>query len=208
VAKFPEPPPLHVLAGIAVDPYVIATGTLLWRVYPHAGRHPRAWNACRSFGPVKTMRFDHHSDPAREQERRILYGASSIAICVAEFFQEDKTIDRFMVEPWLVGFTVKRDVTLLNLCGAWPTRAGASMEINSGQHGRARRWSRVIYDAYPNVEGLWYSSSMYKNEPAFAFYERVEPALELTTFYHEPLSHRGLLTPLNGVARELSWGLL
>lgn len=103
---------------------------------------------------------------------------------------------------------MKRDVTLLNLCGAWPTRAGASMEINSGQHGRARRWSRVIYDAYPNVEGLWYSSSMYKNEPAFAFYERVEPALELTTFYHEPLSHRGLLTPLNGVARELSWGLL
>lgn len=97
MAKFPEPPPLHVLAGIAVDPYVIATGTLLWRVYPHAGRHPRAWNACRSFGPVKTMRFDHHSDPAREQERRILYGASSIAICVAEFFQEDKTIDRFMV---------------------------------------------------------------------------------------------------------------
>jgi hypothetical protein len=36
---------------------------------------------------VKTMRFDHHEEPVREQDRSILYGASRIPICIAEFLQ-------------------------------------------------------------------------------------------------------------------------
>lgn len=108
MTRLPEPPPRRVLVDLKADPYIVEAGTELWRIYPRAGRHPRAWNAFRSFGPVKTMRFDHHEEPAREQERKILYGASIIGICVAEFFQEDRTVDRFTAEPWLVGFTVAR----------------------------------------------------------------------------------------------------
>lgn len=82
------------------------------------------------------------------------------------------------------------------------------MQINAGQHGRARRWSRAIYDAYPDIEGLWYSSSMYKNEPAFALYERAERALAPIPFYHEPLSAPGLLIPLSRIARDIGYDLL
>jgi len=206
--KLPEPPSAQVLAGIAPDPYIIRAGTELWRVYAQGGKHPRAWNAFRAYGPVKDMRFDHHEEPMRQQERGVLYAASRIAICVAEFFQQGRTIDRHRGEPWLVGFTVKRDVTALNLCGTWPTRAGASMAINTGRHDRTRRWSRALYDAYPDIEGLCYSSSMYANQRAFAFYERGEGALAPTPFFHMPLSAPGLSAPLDGIAREIGYRFL
>ena len=203
--KLPDPPAPHVLAGIAPDPYILRAGTELWRVYARGGYHPRSWNTFRSYGPVETMRFDHHEEPVREQDRKILYGASRIPICIAEFFQVGRMIDRDRSEPWLVGFTVVRDVTLLNLCGTWPTRAGASMAINTGRRDRARQWSRAVYDAYPHVEGLWYPSSMYANQPAFAFYERAERSLAETPFFHMPLSAPGLYAALDGIAREIGY---
>ncbi len=203
--KLPEPPPVGALALIAADPYILRAGTELWRIYARGGAYPRAWNKFRAYGPVEDMRFDHHEEPAREQERRILYGASRIPICVAEFFQRTRTIDRRWGEPWLVGFTVERDLTLLSLRGTWPTRAGASMAINSGRHDRARRWSRAIYDAYPLSKGLWYASSIYANQPAFALYERAERALSSTPFFHLPLSAPGLYAPLVRVARAIGY---
>lgn len=206
--KFPEPRVPRILADVELDPYVIPVGTELWRIYGRGGAHPRAWNTFRAYGPVKSMRFDHHMEPVGEQDRKILYGASRISICVAEFFQRDRTIDRYRGEPWLVGFTVTRDVKLLNLRDTWPTRAGASMAINSGIRARSRRWSRAIYEAYPDVEGLWYASSMYANQPAFAFYERAEQALSSIPIFHMSLSAPGLYAPLDGIARELGYRLL
>lgn len=206
--KLPQPPPAHVLAGIAPDPYLIPAGTELWRIYARGGTYPRAWNVFRAYGPVMDMRFDHHEEPPQEQPRRILYGASRIPICVAGFFQRGRTIDRDRGEPWLVGFTATRDVMFLNLCGTWPTRAGASMALNTGRHDLARQWSRAIYDAYPHVEGLWYASSMYANQPAFALYERAEEALAQTPFFHMALSAPGLYAPLHGIAREIGYRFL
>lgn len=206
--KLPEPPSRETLAAIVPDLHIAAAGSELWRIYARGGAHPRTWNTFRTYGPVKDMRFDHHEEPVREQERKVLYGATRIPICVAEFCQKGRTVDRYRGEPWLVGFTVMRDVTLLDLCGAWPTRAGASMAINSGLRGRSRRWSRAVYDAYPEIEGLWYSSSMYANQPAVVFYERAEHALAPTPFLHLPLSAPGLYAPLHGIAREIGYRFL
>lgn len=47
--KLPQPPPAHLLAGIAPDPYLIPAGTELWRVYARGGAYPRSWN---TFWPV------------------------------------------------------------------------------------------------------------------------------------------------------------
>src|SRR5919199_4495153 len=74
--KLPDPPAPHALARIAPDPYILRAGTELWRVYARGGCHPRSWNTFRSYGPVKTMRFDHHEEPVREQDRRILFLAT------------------------------------------------------------------------------------------------------------------------------------
>jgi len=131
-----------------------------------------------------------------------------VGVRIAEYFQSGRTIDRFTDEPWLVGFRVQRDVTLLNPRDEWPTSAGASREINSGQRGRASRWSRAIYDAYPDVEGLWYRSSMWRGQPAVAFYERGQAALTAAPFSHMPLSAPGLFAPLDHLSRRLDWALV
>jgi len=60
------------------------------------------WNTFRSFGPLKTARFDHHlfqpgKEPLpREQDRAIYYAAAAIATCLAEFFQDTRTIPSSM----------------------------------------------------------------------------------------------------------------
>ena len=130
--------------------------------------------------------------------------------CFAEVFQESRVIDRRARDPWLVAFRLQQKLQLLDLTGIWPTRAGASMAINTGSRFRAQRWSRVIYDTYPYLHGLYYPSSMHANQPAIALYERasdtgVMPAQPL---FHRSLSDPSLLTALRNVASDLGYLLI
>lgn len=106
-------------------------------------------------------RFDQHDSPPRQQSRGILYAAELGPACVAEVFQDTRTIDRRRRAPWLVVFELARDLDLLELSSVWPTRMGASQTINSGPRPRARSWSQSIYAAFPDLDGLLYPSSMY-----------------------------------------------
>lgn len=129
--------------------------------------------------------------PARTQERRILYAATSALTCLAEYFQATRTINTRRREPWLTGFRTTSELRLLDLRGVWPTRAGGSMVINSGRRDVARAWSRDIYAAYPDLHGLWYASSMHAGQPAVALYERAEQLVGT-----RPTINRALADPL------------
>jgi hypothetical protein len=121
---------------------------------------------------------------------------------LAEVFQDARLIDRRRDDPWLAGFQLVRAVTLLDLTGSWPTRAGASMNINSGPRPRAQRWSQRIHAAYPAIEGIHYGSSMNANAPSVALYERAAPALPSAPTFHRPLLDPALLVALrNGASR-------
>jgi len=202
-AKFPEPPDL---ARIRPDWITIPTGRELWRIYARASRHPSRWNEFRAYGPVGS-RFDHHLPPPRVQERRILYAADSILTCLAEYFQRQRTIEVLHDQPWLAGFALAADVCLLNLTSAWPTRAGASMAINSGARPRARRWSQAIYTAYPAAQGVYYASSMHANAPAVALYERADGAIPTHPFFHRALADALLLPALADAAGVLGYAI-
>lgn len=209
MAKVPEPPdPATLAARTGPDGLVLPAGYELWRIYVRGGSYPGQWRGFRTFGPVRTARFDHHEQPPRRQTRAVLYAATAIPICVAEVFQATRAIDRQLRDPWLVGFRLRRPVQLLDLTGSWPTRAGASMGLASGPRPRAQRWSAAIYDAYPGIEGLWYPSSMYKNRPAILLYERADDALEAAPFLHVSLGAPGLLAPLAAIAREIGYLLV
>ncbi|KAF0242227.1 MAG: hypothetical protein FD180_4024 [Planctomycetota bacterium] len=184
--KFPEPPSLLTTRP---EVRVLRRATMLWRVTYAAGPHPASWRDLRHFGPT-SARFDHHDPPPHLQARGILYAAEHPLTCLAEVFQAARTIDRAGNSPWLAGFEITKPIKLLDLTGAWPTRAGASMAINSGPRPRARRWSRAIHTAYRDVQGLLYASSMHGNRPALALYERARPALP-----HAPVFHRALTDP-------------
>jgi RES domain-containing protein len=204
MAKLPEPPRrLTIPAAVRVLP----EGTTVWRIYFASGPTPTTWQDFRWFGPTSS-RFDHHESPARIQTRGILYGAPEPVTCLAEVFQSKRTINRSASSPWLVAFTTERNLRLLDLMGTWPTRAGASMAIGSGPRPKARRWSRAVYEAYPDVEGLWYASSMHANRPALALYERGRAALPAAPLFHRALSDAALLHRLSAAAITLGYRLL
>lgn len=211
--KFPDPPGAETLRAIQPDTQRLRQGTVLARVYFTAGPHPTRWNEFRRSGPTNA-RFDHHvpgpPGQPREQDRAILYCATSAETCLAEVFQETRRIDRTRRAPWLAVFRLERDLELLDLTGAYPTRAGASMAVNSGNRVRARVWARAWYDAFPDVHGIYYASSMNANQPAVALTDRaakLDPLPEHPDF-NRPLADDALLDVLKHSATRLGYGLL
>lgn len=202
--KFPEPPTALTL-GAKIK--TIPSGTRCWRIYFAGGAHPTQWNAYRFFGPT-TARFDPHDETASTQSKGILYAAQSGLTCLAEVFQGTRVIDRSVRMPWLVGFELTRDVELLDLSGTWPTRAGASMAINTGPRARARRWARLIYATYTKLEGIYYPSSMHGNQPSMALFERSQNALPALPVFNRALSDPALLTRLGTAAHTLGYALV
>lgn len=211
MAKLPEPPPADELRRIGAQRRVLRAGTRLYRVYSRGGPHPTAWGRMRHYGPVGTARFDHHPEPAKmHEERAILYAAAgpdAIATCVAEAFQDARLVDTRRDAPWLACFALREDVALLDLTGKWPTRAGASSNVNSGPRPRCRRWSRAVHEAFGDLRGLYYTSSMNGGESAVALYERARGAVPRTPVFNRPLSDPALLVGLGRIAHALGYGL-
>ncbi len=209
LAKFPEPPsPTDLAARVSPAIKTIPAETTLWRVYFRGGKHPMAWNQFRSHGPVAGARFDHHGAQPNQQRRGILYAAVGIPTCLAEVFQATRVIDRHRRDPWLVGFRTASPLELLDLTGNWPTRAGASMSINSGPRPRAQRWARAIYAAYPAIHGILYASSMNANQPALALFERAASALPPFPRSNRALAEQPLLILLANAAARFDYAFV
>ena len=215
--KFPDPPDISVFRGIEPDVKRLARGTSLARVYFTGGDYPTRWNEFRHYGPTGA-RFDHHLVDARgeaaTQERSILYCASAADTCFGEVFQETRRINRTRRAPWLAIFLLQSDVDLLDLTGAYPTRAGASMAINTGNRARARAWARAFDGVHDGVHdalhGIYYPSSMNGNEPAVALTDRAERVHCLPEHpdLNRALADDALLDILKHSAHRLGYGLL
>jgi hypothetical protein len=205
VAKLPHPP---ARLDTPAETVVIAKGTLMWRVYRAGGRHPMTWNGFRSFGPVATARFDHHEPPPHaDPSRSIYYASDGIAAAIVETYQDTRLIDRLDGEPWLVAFELEFDFTGLDLTGAWPTRAGASQAISTGRRDIARAWSRLIWDQYEDLDGLWYPSAMSGGAHNLAAFERARSILPSNPSLNLPLSHPGLEPDLDRIAAAHGYDL-
>jgi hypothetical protein len=210
VAKFPEPPGVAALHDIVPHTLTLAADTQLARIYFAAGPHPSRWNQFRSFGPT-AARWDHHLPNAQrvavEQNRAVFYCAADVDTCAAEVFQATRRIDRTRNAPSLVVFALREAVTLLDIRGTFATKIGASTAIHSGPRSRARTWARELYDAYPNIQGLHYGSSMNGHAPAIALNERARSALPQQPQFHRALNDDMLVGTQQQIALRLSYGL-
>jgi RES domain-containing protein len=210
VSKFPEPPGAAALREIAPQTLILPADTKLARIYFASGPHPSHWNQFRSFGPT-AARWDHHlSNPrsaALEQRRAVYYCAPDVDTCAAEVFQATRRIDRARNAPGLVVFALRETVTLLDLRGTFATKMGASTAIHSGPRSRARAWARELYDAYPDIHGLYYGSSMNGHAPAVALNERAQRAMPEQPQFHRALNDDMLVEVLQQIALRLSYGL-
>ena len=143
------------------------------------------------------------------QERGIYYTATDAKTCLAEVFQMARRIDRAFQSPWLAVFECAQPLLVVDLTGDFAARMGASMAIHSGDRERARGWARDLYEAFPNIQGIRYASSMNGGAPAFALNER---ALRGALFPPHPLFHRALaddvmIDPLKHAAQALGYAL-
>jgi hypothetical protein len=210
--KFPNPPGADALARLAPAIRTVLAGSRVARIYYTRSRHSLRWDEFRHFGPLNS-RWDHQlpdgtGAPVR-QERSIYYAGTDAKTCLAEFFQHTRRIDRAAQSPWLVVFELARPLELLDLTGDFATRMGASMEIHSGPRARARRWACDLYEAFPDLDGILYASSMNGGEPALALTDRAE---KRTVLPQHPLLHRSLaddvlLDSLKDAADRLGYGL-
>lgn len=212
--KFPWPPPVEHLQEIRRHDDIVAVAPMtgLARIYFAGGRYPSNWNAFRTVGPVAAARFDPHpptadGEPATASGCGVLYAAVELQTCVGESFQAARVVDRHTDRPWLVVFRPSRALRLLDLTGTWPTRAGASQAISSGARDRARSWARSIREAYDDIDGVWYRSSMDRGKPAACLWEPARDAMPSSPWAHLPLDAPGLTLPLARACRALGYQL-
>lgn len=137
-----------------------------------------------------------------------MYVADSLLTCLAEAFQAKRRIDVLTAQPMLATFEIAREVPLLDLTGLWPTRAGASTAIHSGPRPRTQAWARAISDAFPQIEGVVYCSSMNANQPCMALFERAATALPPLPTSNDALSSPLLRALLLRFATRLGYRLL
>lgn len=192
----------------------VHSGTWLVRVFAAAGRHHQRWNTFRTTGPLVHARFDPHPPGAggtrtADSGHGVLYFGLSVRTSVAEVYQQSSIVDRTTRRPHLVVFQPRRTLRLLDLTGLWPTRAGASQEISTGPKEVTQAWARAIRSAFPDLDGLWYRSSMDSGEPAVCLWNPpAADALPDTPDILLPLDHPGLDLPLSRVCDELNYTLL
>lgn len=204
MARLPHPPDADALRASRPAWEEVPTDSACWRIFPRAGAYPSEWNRFRTWGPSRS-RFDPHlldKDGAPgEQARGVLYAAAQNSTCFAEYFQATRVIERGRDYVTLVGFRVTRPLRLLNLWDAWATRVGASGALSSGRHDVTRAWSRALYAAFPDADGLRYESVMHPGHAAYALYERAADA-----FPAAPHLHRALADPeLTHVILNAAW---
>ena len=214
MAKYPEPPGIDYLKSLSPDVHSLLADTIVTRIYFAGGEHPTSWNAFRYFGPTAS-RFDHHLyDPhgkAYIQERGMMYlttGNQAIPTTLAEVFQVTRAIDRYSKNPILTGFKLQQTINLLDLSSTFVTTLGASTAIHSGQRPRARRWAQQLYLAYAELDGIYYCSSMFGNEPAIALFERAQKALPKRPLFHRELRDPALATILTETAEKIRYLLV
>ena len=210
MSKFPEPSGVEALRSIEPEILRLASNTLLARVYFSAGSHPSRWNQFRRFGPT-AARWDHHLPGARgqraEHDRAVLYCAPDVDTCVSEVFQATRRIDRVRDAPTLAIFALREPITVLNLRGAFATTIGASTAIHSGPRSRTRAWAHQLYEAYPDLQGVYYGSSMNEHAPAVVLNERARGSMPEQPELHRALNDDMLIEVLQRIALRLSYGL-
>lgn len=160
-AKLPNRPPGD-LASRSPDWYHEPTDLPLWTIAAGSGRFARPFGEMRTYGPRRTARFDPHPEPpGAASGELVLYAARDLPTVIAERYQRRRAVDLSeAARPVVYSWFATRALRLLDLTGPGALRLGASHAINTGPRAVCRSWARALRSAWPEADGLRYSSSM------------------------------------------------
>ena len=183
------------------------SGTL-WRLHRTAGEHVLPWNKLRTYGPLPSMRWDPHPgpDPSARAEG-VLYAASDLATSLAEVYQTTRVIDTLAGAPTLTAWQPQRSLHLLDLSGTWLLRNTASAALLGAPRSVCRRWARVIYTTWPELDGLYVPSTM-TGRPNIVLWDAAADSIPTLPSFSRPLTHPLVWSIAQAAAAEIGYSIL
>jgi len=137
-----------------------------------------------------------------------MYCAEAYVTAFAEFFQAERSIIRTYRTPSLVEFALEQPLTLLDLTGSWMLKVGGGPQIATGDRAQARKWSRVFYEAFPDIDGLCSPSSLNTAWRTYALYERAERAMPSAPILYAPLTEARVASYLTVAETETGYDIV
>jgi hypothetical protein len=206
VVKLPLPPAPETLAWEEGDLFALTRHTVLWRLHRCAGENVVPWNELRFWGPSHA-RFDPQELPPGPSDRGVSYSSIDIATCLAEVFQDRRTVNTSRGSPYLTAWRPTRIMHLLDLSGTWPIRNGASHLLNTGPYDLCRGWARAIYRRWPDLDGLWHLSAM-TGRPEVTMFTAARDTFPARPLFSRPLDDPGTRGWIVAAADEIGYEVI
>ena len=203
--KAPRTPPEPLIR----EPHDIAayTGTL-WRIHRTEGEHVLPWNKLRTYGPLPSMRWDTHPGPRPiSAAEGVLYSAADVATSLAEVYQTTRVIDTRAGAPTLTAWQPQRRLRLLDLSGTWLLRNTASAALLAAPRSICRRWARVIYTTWPELDGLYVPSTL-TGRPNIVLWNAAADSIPAMPSFSRPLTHPLVWSIAQAAADEIGYDIL
>lgn len=184
---------------------LVPVRTAMWRVAGTEGEHVLGWDEVRAYGPLRTMRWDPHHEPPREQpDRSILYVSPVPRTALAERYQKNREIDPYKASPYLYGWMPERDLSLLDLRGDWPLRNGASTTLPTGRKNVCRASAEAILDTWGHLDGILTRSAM-DGHDTYVLFPNARSSTPPTAFHARALAHPHVYVYVHQWASEIGY---
>ncbi|WP_051442081.1 RES family NAD+ phosphorylase [Arthrobacter sp. H14] len=199
------PPGREELRSIGCETVDYPAGSVLWRIHTTMSTHVTPWNRLRTFGPLKTSRWEPHPLPKGEHDPLgAAYLGEDVTTCLAEVFQTSRFVDVDTASPYITAFRTAADLVLADLTGPWFHRAGASSAAALGAKIRTRTWARAIHEAWPDLDGIIAPSAVVGGRRIVAAWNtRIFPAApESSLPLNSPAIVSRILVAANGIGYD------
>lgn len=198
------PPGRDELRSIGCETVDYPTGSVLWRIHTTTSTHVTPWNRIRTFGPVRTSRWEPHPLPAQDHAPLgAAYLGEDVLTCLAEVFQTSRFVDVDTGNPYVTALQTADDLILVDLTGTWLLKAGGTSAAALGNKARTRAWARAIHEAWPEVDGVLAPSAVAGGKRIVAAWnQRVFPS---APEFSEPLNSPAIIRDIMIAAAKIGY---
>lgn len=204
-SKVPRTPPGPLTRE---DRDIVTVSQVLWRVHRTSGSHVLAWNQLRTYGPVPTMRYDPHPEPAGEHPAHgVSYTAADLVTALAEAFAPTRLVDATTDAPYATAWTPTRQLALLDLTDTWPVRNHAASALATADRSVCQTWARAIHATWPDVDGLL-TASTWTGRHAITLWNHSVDSFPPRPAFSRPLAHPLMWTLTQHAATDIGYRLI
>ena len=154
------------------------------------------------------MRWEPHPGPQPiSAAEGVLYAAADVATTLAEVYQITRVIDTQAGAATLTAWQPQRRLRLLDMSGTWLLRNTASTALLAAPRSICRRWARVIYTTWPELDGL-YAPSTLTGRANIVLWNAAADSMPAMPSFSRPLTHPLVWSIAQAAAAEIGYRIL